>query len=296
MERRIVDDKTGKQYLVRGPIHENKATGIWCGKAYDNEWGTCFVKIATCLSGKDFARMKDEARCIALTEKCSHRVPKLYAHWPDSKNKQYILVMQWMEGETLRSWMVNHSPKQWTKRSLRERMDIVSQICSIMESIARDRQCQALVHRDLKPENIMVRHKGEKLEISIIDFGCAPLSYVRNVGTAGYQAPEQTGNYRDYPTRITQKTDIFAIGQIFYELLSGQLPRIGIDYVRRTGKFEWETNPSFPNDVKSLLSDNKLEDLLKQMTAFKPENRIGYSSIITELRRVRFANPSMAQP
>lgn len=288
MEKKIVDANTGKQYLVHGPIHENRATGIWCGKTCDDEWGNCFVKIAACPSRGDVERMKAEARCATLTEKCSRQVPKLYAHWEDRKNRQYILIMQWVEGETLRSWMTNNRPEQWTERSLRERMDIVSQICSIMESIARNRQCHALVHRDLKPENIMVHPKGRKLEISVIDFGCAALNYIRNVGTTGYQAPEQTGVYRDYPAKISQKTDVFAIGQIFYELLLGQLPRIGTDYVRRAGEFEWISVPGLPDDVKALLADDELELLLRRMTAFKSEDRIGYSGIITGLRRVNF--------
>lgn len=288
MERKIADANTGKQYLVQGPIYENEQNGIWCGKVYDEEWGNCFVKIAACPTRDDVDRMKDEARCATLTEKCSRQVPKLYAHWEDRKAKQYVLVMQWMEGETLRSWMTKNPPERWTERTLRERMEIVSQICSIMESIVRNRACQMLVHRDLKPENIMIQRKGKKLEISVIDFGCAALGYVRNVGTTGYQAPEQTGVFRDYSAKVTQKTDVFAIGQIFYELLLGHAPIIGTDYVRRSGEFVWISEPSLPDEVKALLANDQLERLLRRMTAFESEDRVGYSGIITELRRVNF--------
>lgn len=81
-----------------------------------------------------------------------------------------------------------------------------------------------IIHRDIKPSNIIINEQGEAV---IIDFGIARLtddnkySDTKNLGTAGYAAPEQFGIYQSGPV-----TDIYAVGVLLNELLLGVHPTI----------------------------------------------------------------------
>jgi formylglycine-generating enzyme required for sulfatase activity/serine/threonine protein kinase/FKBP-type peptidyl-prolyl cis-trans isomerase len=89
---------------------------------------------------------------------------------------------------------------------------------------------KGVVHRDLKPRNVMIRTVGTKREPVIVDFGLARLETTEDVrvtrvgqlmGTPAYMAPEQL---RGNPDEIGPACDIYALGVILYELLTGQLP------------------------------------------------------------------------
>jgi serine/threonine protein phosphatase PrpC len=135
----------------------------------------------------------------------------------EAKRKRNYLytVTEYIEGKTLAQWMIDTpSPDITTIRN------IVEQISKGLQAIHR----QEMVHQDLRPNNIMIDSSGT---VKIIDFGAtkvAGLSEIvgRNegiVGTAQYTAPEyfigQTG---------TSQSDIFSLGVITYQLLSGKLP------------------------------------------------------------------------
>jgi len=127
------------------------------------------------------------------------------------ENRMFI-IMEFVDGQTLREKMGSMSAKQAT--------DIGVQIA---DGLAAAHE-KGIVHRDIKPENIMVRKDGIA---QIMDFGLAKLrgNVTRltregsTVGTAGYMSPEQVqGQDTDH------RSDIFSIGVVLYELMSGQPP------------------------------------------------------------------------
>jgi serine/threonine-protein kinase len=147
------------------------------------------------------------------------------------------LVMELVEGETLREWFKRALP-------LERRLDIARQILHALAAAHR----QGIVHRDLKPENVMVRVDGY---VKVLDFGLAarmstagrqaesnaetgatPLgTFTRDtddprlsqpgqlLGTVPYMSPEQIKGHD-----VDQRSDLFAFGIIFYEMLTGQHP------------------------------------------------------------------------
>jgi serine/threonine protein kinase len=128
-----------------------------------------------------------------------------------------FLIMEFVEGASLRQMM------RARMVGSRESLSIVSQICDALQ-YAHD---QGVVHRDIKPENILVTCDGR---VKVLDFGLAKLvrgpqltnlTQTRQVmGTPHYMAPEQW----EKPASVDHRVDIYALGVVFYELLTGELP------------------------------------------------------------------------
>ncbi len=130
----------------------------------------------------------------------------------------FHLSMEYVDGTNLRQAMHDG------KLSPREAMAIVPQVCDALQ-YAHD---NGVVHRDIKPENILIDRAGR---VKIADFGLAKL--VRRapvdvaitragqvMGTLHYMAPEQ---YKE-PDSVDHRADIYSLGVVFYEMLTGELP------------------------------------------------------------------------
>ena len=130
----------------------------------------------------------------------------------------YYFLMEFVDGVTLREIIATGD------LSSQEALRIVPEICSALQ-FAHD---EGVVHRDIKPENILLDRSGR---VKIADFGLAMLleQQPRNItltqtdqvmGTLHYMAPEQIRGERS----IDHRADIFSLGVVFYELLTGELP------------------------------------------------------------------------
>jgi serine/threonine protein kinase len=128
------------------------------------------------------------------------------------------LVMEYVDGLNLRQAMVEGN------LSAEQGLAIVPQVCEALQ-FAHD---EGIVHRDIKPENILVDKKGR---VKIADFGLAKLidedqpSFTLTgsrqvLGTLNYMAPEQI----EKPTTVDHRADIYSLGVVLYELLTGELP------------------------------------------------------------------------
>jgi serine/threonine protein kinase len=118
-----------------------------------------------------------------------------------------------------------------TKLNLREALDIAIQVASALDAAHQ----AAIVHRDIKPENIMIRGGGY---VKVLDFGLAKLTEQPSqtdteaptiarvdtdpgtvMGTADYMSPEQSRGLR-----VDSRTDIFSLGVVIYEMITGRRP------------------------------------------------------------------------
>lgn len=130
----------------------------------------------------------------------------------DGKN---FIVMEFVEGQTLQ--------EKKSSLSMKQAIDIGIQIA---EGLAAAHE-RGIVHRDIKPENIMIRKDGR---VQIMDFGLAKLRGASRltkegstVGTAGYMSPEQVQGHD-----VDHRSDIFSLGVLLYEMISGQSPFKGV--------------------------------------------------------------------
>ena len=159
----------------------------------------------------DFGQIQtDSGRAeLPLGQDALQRVPTTPIHY---------FIMEHVDGPNLRQI------EQAGKLPPREALEIIPQICAALQ-FAHD---EGIVHRDIKPENILLDKKGR---VKIADFGLAKilgsepkdfrLTGARDVvGTPHYMAPEQV----EKPQEVDHRADIYSLGVVFYEMLTGELP------------------------------------------------------------------------
>lgn len=145
--------------------------------------------------------------------------PGIVKMFGDDDRSQFYLVMEWVDGRLLRQ-VVNEQRKMPSERAVR----IAREIAEALDYI----HAHGVVHRDLKPENIMVDAEDH---IKLIDFGIAGnagsrrLTFAKlsqTMGTPDYISPEQVKGKRG-----DGRSDIYALGIMLYEMLTGQVPFTG---------------------------------------------------------------------
>lgn len=173
----------------------------------------------------------------------------------------YYIVMEYIEGKTLKQLL-----KKRGNLTLSEAIDIMLQLTDGMAH-AHD---SYIIHRDLKPQNIMIKDDGQ---IKITDFGIAmalnstQLTQTNSVmGSVHYLPPEQASG-----KGCTIKSDIYSMGIIFYELLSGRLPFKGDNAVEIALKHMRDPLPSLREENEAI--PQSIENIILKATAKNPKNR-----------------------
>jgi len=130
----------------------------------------------------------------------------------------FYFIMEYVDGANLRQVLAAGGMKP------EQALAIVPQICEALQ-YAHDR---GIVHRDIKPENILVDKSGQ---VKIADFGLAKIVGIEArdftltgvgemMGTPAYMAPEQV----EHPSEVDHRADIYSLGVVFYQMLTGELP------------------------------------------------------------------------
>ncbi len=122
------------------------------------------------------------------------------------------LVMEYIEGSPITTFCEQHA------LSLRRRIELFQQVCRGVQHA----HLQGVVHRDIKPDNVLVRDINEVPTPCLIDFGIAAGAGNAAIpaGTRGYMSPEQI----DPKARVDSRSDIYSLGALLYELISGDRP------------------------------------------------------------------------
>ena len=199
-------------------------------------------------------------------------------------NGQYFIVMEYIEGKNLKTLL-----KKRGKLTVSEVIDIMSQIADGL-SVAHD---SYIIHRDIKPQNIMILENGL---VKITDFGIAmamnatQLTQTNSVmGSVHYLPPEQASGKGS-----TLKSDIYSMGILMYELLTGVLPYRGDNAVEIALKHLKEPLPS----IREILPDipQSVENIILKSAAKNPKNRYNdaramYEDLKTCLDETRLNEP-----
>ncbi len=196
-------------------------------------------------------RFAREARALA---RLSH--PHIVGvHDFGEAGEHFYLLMEFVDGANLRQLL------QAGPLDPRLALQIIPQVCEALQ-YAHD---EGVIHRDVKPENILVDQRGR---VKMADFGLAKLvgpsraSFTLTgthqvMGTLDYMAPEQ----RNHPQEVDQRADIYSLGVVFYEMLTGKLP---------LGRF------SPPSDAAGV--DERLDEIVHRALEREPEQRYQHVS------------------
>ena len=176
-------------------------------------------------------------------------------------NGNYFIVMEYIEGKHLKDLI-----KKRGRLTVGEALDITGQICDGLAT-AHDHY---IIHRDIKPQNIMILDSGL---VKITDFGIAmalnstQLTQTNSVmGSVHYLPPEQASGKGS-----TLQSDIYSVGILLYELLTGELPFRGDNAVEIALKQLKEPLPNIKDKVADI--PNSVVNILKKSTAKNPKNR-----------------------
>jgi len=234
---------------------------------------TVAVKILPAEWGKDPAFAERFAREAKALARLSH--PHVVAvHDFGECEGLFYLVMEYVDGANLRNILANGG------LAPHEALAIVPQICDALQYAHEE----GIVHRDIKPENILLDRKGR---VKIADFGLAKLidrpratftltGSQQVMGTLDYMAPEQ----RLTPQQVDHRADIYSLGVVIYEMLTGELP---------LGRF---APPSHKSGV-----DARLDGIVFRALEREPAQRYQrISEVKTDLRAVAASSGMLPTP
>jgi len=182
---------------------------------------------------------------------------------------RYYIVMEYVSGHSLREKMSNG------RLVLKEAIQLISGIARAVDHM----HAQGVIHRDLKPENILLDSIGN---LKIADFGLAGIqggakefaltATAVAMGSMHYMAPEQ----RKDAKHVDFRADIYALGVIFYEMLTGELP---------VGRFK------MPSETAAHLPKS-LDGMVSQMLEANPEARPARALWIADVLETLLRQPS----
>ncbi len=252
---RATDELTGERVAIKVPEPQMEADVIYFGR---------------------FQREQE------IGQRLSH--PGVIRVLSDNHRSRLYMVMEWVDGRPLRE-ILHEQGKLPTDRAIR----IAVGILQALEYI----HSQGVVHRDLKPENIMVCADDS---IKLIDFGIAARSGARRltfgklssiVGTPTYISPEQAKGKRG-----EARSDIYAAGVIFYEMLTGQEPFTG-DNPLAVMNDRLFNDPIPPREANPEISP-ELQEVIYRALERDPRNRYptarGFISDLEHLDKVGVAD------
>ena len=176
-----------------------------------------------------------------------------------------FIVMELLEGEELRQLIARRAPL-----TLEDKLSLLKQLCDGLHYAHQ----KGIVHRDIKPANIFLARNGR---VKILDFGIAQIAAVATqgdltrtgiiIGTLRYMAPEQVRGRADH------RSDIFSVGAVSYELLSGRPPLSGQDPLQILEQLRTETPPRLAELDESLPPE--LSVIVERAMMKEPEGRFG---------------------
>jgi serine/threonine protein kinase len=249
------------EYIVRRLVGEG---GM--GKVYEAEERLSKRRVALKVLREELAQ-SEKARGMFLNEmqilahlEHPNIVRSLASVEADGK---LVTVLEFLDGRTLREVLIERGRLGWD--------DAAFIICCVARAlVAAHGQEPPVIHRDLKPENIMVLDDGT---VKVMDFGIAKLvqelnqTNTQSVGTLQYMSPEQI----DAQT-IDQRTDLYCLGLMFYELLSGHPPFQSSSPRTLLNLQCTESPPALAEDVRSGLPKG-IEKSLFQLLEKAPDDR-----------------------
>jgi len=228
-------------------------------------------------SKRVLARFEAERQALALLD--HPNIAQVYDAGTADSGRPYF-VMEYVKGMPITEFCDRHS------LSIEQRLRLFQQVCAALQHAHQ----KGIIHRDIKPSNILVVSENDQITPKIIDFGVAkaiiqPLTELTLVteesqllGTPEYMSPEQV----EYANEdIDTRSDIYSLGVLLYELLTGVLPfdsdtlrTGGVEHIRKVIR---ETDPKTPS--------TRLAKLGEEAAAIAQNRRMEIQNLAKRLHR-----------
>ncbi|WP_058307864.1 Stk1 family PASTA domain-containing Ser/Thr kinase [Gracilibacillus massiliensis] len=201
----------------------------------------------------------------------------------------YYMVMEYVDGMTLKQYIQLHAPIE-----VEEVLDIMTQVTSAIAH-AHD---NGLIHRDIKPQNILIDSYGQ---IKVTDFGIAvalsatALTQTNSVlGSVHYLSPEQARG-----GKANRKSDIYSIGIVLFEMLTGNLPfsgqsavSIALKHLQSETPSVKEFNPRIPQSVENIVLKSTTKDPFhRYQSVYEMEDDLTHALEPSQLHAAKFKTP-----
>ncbi len=218
---------------------------------------------------ENYKRALQEVKTMVQIADMTAKVPNIYTYYYDEKQNVLYIVMQWISGETLAEKMTKHVPDTTFLMWMQE-------LGRILEVMGK----RNFQHKDIKPDNIMFNSEND---LYLIDFNISVSVPNQIEGTPFYKPPEMDFGST---TADRSKSDMFSIGVMLYQQITGYLPQRMVDYDcfnPAAGKWDYFKQPKEVNP-----NINKgLNDLVVKLMQYSPKDRFkSYSEMVNSMKQV----------
>ncbi|MCE9529987.1 MAG: protein kinase [Planctomycetes bacterium] len=260
-----------------GPFHIEKELGsgamgtVYRARYTEDDRLVALKLIAFGLTGNESALARFEREAVILKQLKHPNIVRLFAtgKWKGTP----FFAMEYVDGESLDRVIARRDRFSW-----QETIDLGKQLCAALQH-AHER---GIIHRDLKPSNLMITKDGV---LKLTDFGIAKdidvtaITGAHNtIGTAAYMSPEQCRGEKT----LSDKSDLYSLGVVFFELLVGRKPFVADSSVDMFLMHVNEPAPRVRNQPGCLDIPQAFDTLIHQLMEKKPENRPRDAAMVLE--------------
>ncbi len=263
----LVGATLGGRYWVLSVIGRGGMSVVYKAKVKDTGKIVAVKTLRTAGMTDDMVVKRFQREAELLSRLNHPRIVNLHAYGSSAKGQPYF-VMDYLVGENLTDLLAreNHlEPERF--------QDVFVQVCAAIEHAHR----QGAIHRDIKPGNIMLTRQGATSDyVKVVDFGIAKmaeeaqrLTRMGEVwGSPIYMSPEQCMG-----APVDARSDIYSLGIVMYESLTGKVPFLGRNYADTMTKQISDDPAPFAQIRPDLKIPASLEKIVMAAMAKQPENR-----------------------
>lgn len=280
------------RYEIRSKIGAGGMGEVYLAQDTTELGRTVAIKVLSAEVASDPKRMQRFVQEAKTVSALNHpNILTIYEFGQDEATR--FIATEFVDGVTLREFMRARSLK------LHEVLDIAAQMAAALDAAHEAH----VAHRDIKPENIMVRRRDTI--VKVLDFGLAKLSEPPMgasgptgsedatrvqmntepgvvMGTVSYMSPEQTRGL----STIDQRTDIWSLGAVLYELVAGRVPFEGKDVHRQIIAIQEQDLPPLSRFATGV--PERLEDIVAKALAKEPNERYQTAKdLLIDLRNLK---------